>query len=330
MNKIIFFALVILTSSAGQAAGNNGTPQGSFVSGAFANEAGERQYRLYLPKNYNPGSPNPLPLLVFLHGCGQAPDDFLKGTEMAPVADREGFLVLLPVQDRAFNPMACWNWYLPEHQGRGAGEPAIIVGMIDSLKTKYKIDAQKIYLSGFSSGAAMASTLAACYTDVFAAAAIHSGMPYQAATTLSEAFQSMNSGGTRDPNQTGELAYRCSGQRMLPMPTMIFQGTSDNTVNPANAQQLLDQFAQFNDLADNRLDDDSINTSQAVTSAGQVPSGHNFRVDTISVRGKPLLVRYSVQAMSHAWSGGSGFQYMDPAGPEASELAWSFFKLHRR
>jgi poly(hydroxyalkanoate) depolymerase family esterase len=329
MKKIILLAINLILLSPAYAA-VNGTLQGTIVSGTFSNAAGERQYRFYLPKNYNPNSPQSLPLLVFLHGCGQAPEDFLKGTEIAPVADRESFFILLPMQERAYNPLACWNWYLPEHQARGAGEPAIIAGMVNEIKSKYRVDSQKTYLAGFSSGAAMASTLAACYTDVFAATAIHSGMPYQSATTLSEAFQAMNSGGSRDPIQTAELAYRCSGQRSLLMPTIIFQGTSDTTVNPTNAQQLFDQFTQFNDLADNQRDDDSINTSQAIVENGQIPSGHSFRYDHVDYRGKPLIARYTVRPMQHAWSGGSGFQYMDPAGPEASELLWTFFKNYRR
>lgn len=302
----------------------------SFVHGRFANEYGERQYRLYLPRGYDPAAGRALPVVVLLHGCGQVPEDFFTGVEIGRVADRERFFVLLPMQERIHNSMACWNWYLPEHQRRNSGEPSIVVGMIDQIARDYKVDRTRVFLAGFSGGAAMASSLASCYPDVFAAVGIHSGVGFHAATTLTEAFQAMNSGGLADPNEAGEAAYRCSGFRDKAMPVAIFHGTRDNVVNPVNAQQIFDEFAQYNDFADNGRDDDSINSSQTTSETGQVTGGYSYRVDTLRVRGKPLVQRVMVQSMPHAWSGGSGFQYMDPAGPEASELFWRFFQQHRR
>ncbi|MBV9376579.1 MAG: hypothetical protein JO320_16235, partial [Alphaproteobacteria bacterium] len=53
-------------------------PGGSrFNNHSYANEAGSRRYKLFIPGRY---CAEPLPLVVMLHGCKQSPDDFATGT----------------------------------------------------------------------------------------------------------------------------------------------------------------------------------------------------------------------------------------------------------
>jgi predicted dienelactone hydrolase len=49
---------------------------GEWIAGLYANSAGERAYKLYVPSSY---TGQPLPLIVMLHGCNQTPDDFAAG-----------------------------------------------------------------------------------------------------------------------------------------------------------------------------------------------------------------------------------------------------------
>ena len=52
-------------------------PEGArFEERTFANEAGGRGYKLYIPSGY---TGQPVPLVVMLHGCTQSPDDFAAG-----------------------------------------------------------------------------------------------------------------------------------------------------------------------------------------------------------------------------------------------------------
>ena len=60
------------------------------------------------------------------------------------------------------NPDHCWNWFLPEHQTRETGEPAVIAGITRAvMQGGWRIDPGRVYLAGLSAGAAMAVILAA-------------------------------------------------------------------------------------------------------------------------------------------------------------------------
>ena len=59
-----------------------------------------------------------------LHGGTQDGDDFAVGTRMNERAEEHGLIVAYPSQSKAANASLCWNWFMPEHQKRGAGEPA--------------------------------------------------------------------------------------------------------------------------------------------------------------------------------------------------------------
>ena len=148
---------------------------GSWVGGDYAGPAGGRHYRLYRPPVAVTASA-PLPLIVMLHGCRQTAEDFAVGTRMNRLAGREGFAVLYPEQSREQNPMGCWNWFLPEHQQRGRGEPEIIAGLTRDVIAAHGLDADRVYVAGLSAGGAMATIVGNEYPDIYAAIAVHSGL----------------------------------------------------------------------------------------------------------------------------------------------------------
>ena len=269
-----------------------------------------------------------VPLVCMLHGCTQDAASFAAATLMNKAADRYGFVVVYPQQDRGDNPQDCWNWFLPEHQARGAGEPASIVGIIRELMgttSHWTIDARRVFVAGMSAGGAMAAILAAVYPDLFAAVAVHSGLSYRSAATLGAAVDAMARGG-EDPTGQGRAAHAAIGDLARPVPSMVVHGSGDRIVAPVNADQVLQQSMTANCLAAPETCDLDL-ARPATTSRGQVNGGHAYtRSQWTDRRGALMHELLKVDGLGHAWSGGApGGSYTDPRGPDATDAIWRFF-----
>jgi poly(hydroxyalkanoate) depolymerase family esterase len=318
-------ALGAALASAGQWAGGSYTSwKGWLLYAPMAWPS--RDYQLYVPASYRMDSP--VPLVVMLHGCKQDPDAFAAGTRMNQLADRHGFLVLYPRQDGLSNLDHCWNWFDASSQ-KGWGEAAIIAGMVQDITKRYSVDKRRVYVAGLSAGGAMTAILASCYADLFAAAAIHSGVEYEAATAPWNALSALSEGGKTPPDTAGRDAYKCSGSKRRPMPVAVFQGEADTRVRPINADQIVRQFAHMNDLADDGRDNGSVKALPTVSNWETVPGGHRYLVRDYRYNGEVLIREYRIEGMGHAWSGGDEAQpYNDKAGPDATGLIWEFFSQH--
>ncbi len=296
---------------------------GSFLSDSY----GGKNYKVYIPTGYQSGQE--VPLVVMLHGCTQNPDQFAAGTKMNDLADQEMFIVIYPDQPSSANMNKCWNWFEPGHQSRGSGEPSVIVGMVNEVKSRYSVDDNRVYVAGISAGAAMTVIMGVTYPDVFAAICVDAGMEYKAATSMTSAFTVMSSGGPT-PNSQGNIAYNAMGSYARVVPTIVFHGTSDYTVATVNGNQVISQMAQTNDLASDGTDNNNIDDTPEETINGQVSGGRSYtRYVYKDNNGQIVMEKYMVEGMSHAWSGGStAGSYTDPNGPDATTISWEFFMNH--
>ena len=299
----------------------------------YSGPAGSRPYFVYTPANYQVGTA--VPLIVMLHGCGQTPADFATGTQMNQLADQKQFIVVYPQQTIINNVGTCWNWFSVNNQARRSGEPAIIAGIVQAVEQntgQWTIDNHRIYVAGLSAGAAMAVIMGATYPDIFAAIGVHSGLEYQAATSMSGAFRAQLQGGP-DPSQQGQVAYRAMGNAARVVPAIVFQGTNDTVVRPVNSDQVVQQWMQTDHLAANNTNDpyNATFNSPTTTTNGQVDGGHSYTTYTwTDSNGAEVEEYWKVDGMGHAWSGGSiGGSFTDPLGPNASLALYNFFIDHR-
>ena len=289
-------------------------PDGArFVAGAYGNQAGSRAYKLYVPSGYGG---QVVPLVVMLHGCTQSPDDFAAGTRMNVLAEERTCLVVYPAQDASANASKCWNWFRPDDQQRGRGEPSLIAGITRQVMSDYAVDSRRIYVAGLSAGAAAAAIMGTTYPDLYAAIGVHSGLPCGAACDLPSALAAMQRGEAVATRGSG-LASAAGSRRIVP--AIVFHGDRDTTVHPRNGDRVITQ-SKATPMTDLRT------TMQH----GRVPGGHAYsRRLHADAGGRTILEHWVIHGAGHAWSGGSpAGSYTDPQGPDATREMLRFFLEH--
>jgi poly(hydroxyalkanoate) depolymerase family esterase len=277
---------------------------GVFTSGSFTCAAGTRAYKVYVPACHLEAGRAPMPLVVMLHGCTQSPEDFAAGTRMNTLADQHGFVVVYPAQCARANASKCWNWFNSEHQGRDRGEPAIIAGITREVAALYDLDPRRIFVAGMSAGAAMAVVLGATYPDLFAAVGAHSGLPYGAAHDMPSAFGAMNG--------------RAAPSAATLVPTIVFHGKADRTVQASNSDFIVRQAARA------RADGSPLRREvRSGVAADGMRYDQTIHIDTAD---RVVAEQWVLHGAAHAWSGGSAAgSYTDARGPDASAEMVRFF-----
>ena len=211
----------------------------------FGSNPGNLRMLSYVPK----GLPKGRPLVIALHGCTQTAAVYDHGSGWSNLADRHGFAVLFPEQQRANNPNNCFNWFLASDTRRDQGEALSIRQMIECLIQEYGVDRSRIFVVGLSAGGAMAAAMLAAYPDVFAGGAIIAGLPHGAATNVQEAFEAMAGRKTRSAEQWGDLV-RAASPHAGPWPRLsVWHGSADAIVNPQNMENILEQWTKVHRLS---------------------------------------------------------------------------------
>ena len=106
-----------------------------------------------------------------------------------------------------------------------------------------KYGSEKAYVTGLSAGGAMTAVMLATYPDLFEAGAVFSGIAYDCATSQIDAYSCM-SGKTKTADQWAALEPKTEH----PPRVSIWQGDADWTVRPANADDLVQQWAGVNGI----------------------------------------------------------------------------------
>jgi dienelactone hydrolase len=196
---------------------------------AWAQQTAERyiqetQYLLYLPDGYAADTAKKWPLLIFLHGSGESGVDLEKvKVHGPPKLIEEGkkfqFIVVSPQAP----PQTGW-------------QAEVLKGMLDDLKKKYRVDNDRVYLTGLSMGGYGTWNLSEKYPGEFAAIAPICG------------------GG--DVGEVWKLRH---------MPVWCFHGAKDDVVLPAASQKMVDALRKYNSNVKFTLYPDANHNSWEVT-----------------------------------------------------------------
>lgn len=282
-----------------------------------------REYLLYLPRGMERLTRPPL--VVWIHGCRQNPEEFAAGTRIARYADERGFVVLLPRQNRLANAERCWNWF-DRRTARGLGEAAIVAAQAADVVERFDVDRKRVYLAGLSSGGALAAALALHAPRLFRAIAIHSGVPCGVAGDAADATRVMAAGPKGGAEETA-LQARASAHGEARVPALVIHGTEDHTVAPVNAVYLVRQFLLFNGFDPNDLP-----KGAALPRPGMLPLHwrSSEKLDGDYYVGRRLGARLiTIPGLGHAWSGGdAAHPFFDAKHVEATRLVCDFFAAH--
>ena len=142
-------------------------PERGFLQRVYKEADGhEAKYALFVPHSYTPDQP--VPVILFLHGAGQAGTDGVRPTRMGlgnAVRQREmsfPFLAVFPqAQRRDRNLFQTW------FPGHAEGDRALAI--LDEVQKQFSTDPKRHYLTGLSMGGFGTWHLAAKYPDWWAA-----------------------------------------------------------------------------------------------------------------------------------------------------------------
>lgn len=117
------------------------------------------EYLLYLPKDYNGRSRRRWPLILFLHGAGE------RGRDIAKVAAHGPPKLAKQGKDFPFIIVS------PQCPANDRWDNDLLLGLLDDIEEKYRVDPSRVYLTGLSMGGYGTWSLGLTHPDRFAAIA---------------------------------------------------------------------------------------------------------------------------------------------------------------
>ena len=266
------------------------------INGSITHAGLEREYILYVPDSYTPGTA--APLVLNFHGYTSNNLEQFLYSDFRPIADTAGFLVVHPMGtvDLLGNPH--WN------VGWGSStvdDVGFTSALIDSLSATYTINQDRIYSTGMSNGGFFSYKLACDLSHRIAAIASVTG--------------TMNIGQTAT----------CSPSH--PMPVMEIHGTADETVAYEGnfffepIPNVVAWWTAFDgcDLTPNTSVIDDSNTDDGCTAEHYV---------FVNGQNGSSVEHYKIIGGQHTWPGSAFGGFGTNQDINASKEIWRFFSKY--
>jgi len=255
----------------------------------------DRHWILYVPKGYN-GS-TALPLVFVLHGLGGNAKGMEPMTGFSDKADKEHFFVAY--LNGTGDPQA-WNSTLAPDMDPHVDDVAFVRALVTEIEGHLNVDTKRIYVAGFSNGAAMSYKLGAEMSDVLAGIAVVEG-------TI----------GTNQPDGSVLKLQEPIG----PISLIVFHGKKDSNLpyNGGHQAGSLDTLSVADAMTFWITADKCPGTPIEKTSS----DGKTVTDDYISCADGSEVIFYTLANGQHQWP------KPDNGGAvPATDLIWDFFSHH--
>jgi acetylxylan esterase len=208
----------------------------------------------YVPSNV---ATNPL-VLTLVHYCGgTASAVFGQASGLVTAADKYGFVIVVPSSGR------CWDVVSTKTRTRDTNsDSGAIKQMVQYAITTYKANADRVYVTGDSSGGMMTELLLAVYPDIFKGGASFAGIPAGCGnSTSSPGGYDGTCAGSGNPkvstvNQTAQQ-WGDTARAMDPgysghhPRVQLFHGDADDTIAFTNQREAIKEWTNVLGLSTN-------------------------------------------------------------------------------
>lgn len=340
LSALILSAILIITiqpATAGQTHSYTLPQQGY-------NQSRARDYKVYVPESLA----TPAPMVMALHGCKQTNNDVLNDWGLTAAADEYGFILVAPfiTSYDGLRNENCWGFWFDHHRHEGAGEVEDLHQIAQAVENYFSIDPDRRFITGLSSGGAMATVAAVAHNEYWAAAAPASGLPYgedSASVSLSgqcpgsATFHSVSRVATDMQNELDDT---------YPIPLMVLQNENDCTVLKTAADNTRD--AHLKVFGDPAFDTPAEAEASSTACAPYYQSNYNCEhtrytrdstlgsrsvVETVYLDGPLATPNMQDTDHGHYWVGGehgNNGKWSIRVGPSYPDIIWDFFSRNSR
>jgi polyhydroxybutyrate depolymerase len=266
-----------------------------------------------LPSRYS--GRNAMPVVIDLHGYGVSAAEMLQVTRLGTYGNRAGFITITPQVARH---LPYWN------TGFKSKDVAFLRGVISRVESTLCVDQNRLFVTGYSNGAIMASVLACVDATQVAAIAPVSGIANPTGCKPSRPVSVVAFHGTSDPllPYTGGLsaeAYK------LPLPPATKGNLSrllgDNVPQSTRGPSIPKSTAAW-----------ASRDGCASTSTTRVYAKNVALISYACPNGSTVSL-YRIRGGGHTWPGSVAESKSHALGAttmaiSADKIIWNFFKSH--
>lgn len=319
-------AATILTTAVALAYAGTITGTGTVVSKTMTkksyNQSRDRNYKIYVPKSYN-GS-TAVPMVIALHGCSQTQDTVLQEWDLELLADTNNFILVAPfitTYDGTRN-QNCWGFWFDHHIHKGAGEVEDIKQIGMQVEGLYKIDPNRRYLLGLSSGGGMTVAGAVAQNTYFAAAAASAGLAY-GETASSVKLNSFTTPTFETPETTAASMNAEMGSNKRQIPFMVVNNNVDDVVLKQAALNITAAHLIVWGTGKTQAPSSTVDCAfEGVSCTHKKWTNANGTiVEQVLYNGSS-----SAGTRGHYWGGDDTGTYAYATGPSTSKIMWEFLK----